>query len=398
MTNGGTRIPAVVIGQTISALGTLRSLARIGIDAYTVTDPGEVVRYSRWYRPVPGYERLRPDSLPDWVQALPFDRVVLFPCSDHTVQQASRLSNTVRQRAMVCAPSPGVLEKFTDKEKFARLLERLDVPRPGTWLVADGKIPDSLDGADFTDAFLKPIDSQSFMGRFGIKAQRVDSKDDAMVQLQRITDEGHAVLLQEYVPGPAHNHYFIDGFVDRHGKIKALFARQRIRIYPPDFGNSSFMKSVALEEMQGAEEPLRHLLRESGFRGIFSAEFKLDTRDNVFKLIEINARPWWYVEFATRCGINVCEMAYADALEFAVEGVRDYVEGASNVYTRRDYHACRHAIQRGGTSVVGCLLDWIRSSRPIFAWYDPRPALVMSGKFLLRNLRRPFARLFRAST
>jgi len=47
---------------------------------------------------------------------------------------------------------------------------------------------------------------------------------------------------------------------------------------------------------------------------VFSAEFKFDERDGLFKILEVNARPWWYVDFAARCGVDVCRMAYRDAL------------------------------------------------------------------------------------
>ena len=55
------------------------------------------------------------------------------------------------------------------------------------------------------------------------------------------------------------------------------------------------------------------------YRGIFSAEFKCDDRDGFFKILEVNARPWWYVEAAACAGMDVCSMAYHDALGPTVE-------------------------------------------------------------------------------
>ena len=115
-----------------------------------------------------------------------------------------------------------------------------------------------------------------------------------------------SVVLQEYIPGSFTEHYFVDGYVDRAGQIKALFARRRLRIYPPDFGNSTAMVSVALARSAQAVDSVRRVLGAVGYHGIFSAEFKRDPRDGQFKLLEVNTRPWWFIDFAVRCGVDVC--------------------------------------------------------------------------------------------
>lgn len=149
------------------------------------------------------------------------------------------------------------------------------------------------------------------------------------------------------------------------------------------------MVSIPLEDVQGAVDSLRRLLKEIDFHGIFSAEFKFDERDGEFKIIEVNARPWWYIEFASRCGVNVCEMAYDDALGREVGAVREYHVGAYMVYTHFDFFACRDSVYRGNIAVFAWVIDWIRSWRPIFVWDDPWRGIVNSSKYLLRQLMRP---------
>lgn len=383
------RVPAIIVGETVTALGTLRSLARVGIEAFTVTGPDEIVRRSRWYKPIPGYENLRPDALTDWLPKLDIEHAVLFPCSDHAVWQASMFAESTEGRISMSVAPTRSLETLVDKGRFATVLEQIDIPRPRTWILDDGRIPESVPEHIFANAFLKPIDSQSFIKHFGVKAKRVESGNEAATELQRINDCGYSVLLQEYIPGPANRHFFVDGFVDRHHVVKALFARQRLRMHPADFGNSSCMVSIPLEDVQGAVDSLRRLLKAINFHGIFSAEFKFDERDREFKIIEVNARPWWYIEFASRCGVNVCEMAYADALGGEVGAVRKYHVGAYMVYAHVDFCACRDSVRRGDVSILSWLVDWIRSWRPIFAWDDPWPGVVNSSKYLLFQLGRP---------
>ena len=74
-------------------------------------------------------------------------------------------------------------------------------------------------------------------------------------------------------------------------------------------------------------------------RGIFDAEFKYDHRDGQLKILEINARPWWFVEFATRCGVDLCRMAYMDALELPVTPANEYEVGRCCIHMNYDLAA-----------------------------------------------------------
>jgi predicted ATP-grasp superfamily ATP-dependent carboligase len=239
-----------------------------------------------------------------------------------------------------------------------------------------------MDDSGDTAWFLKPTDSQAFRGRFGAKALRVASREQAATLLQEIQRAELDVVLQEYVPGGADCHYFLDGFVDRGGAVRALFARRRVRMWPPDFGDSSFMRSVPADETASAGESLRRLLSGVGHRGIFSAEFKRDPRDGEFRLIEVNVRPWAYVEFTTSCGLNTPWMAYLDALGRDVPEVGDYPVGRAGGVLGKDYRSFL-ALRRQGR--LG-LKEWVRSWWPardlIFRWDDPLPGLaqVLKGR------------------
>jgi predicted ATP-grasp superfamily ATP-dependent carboligase len=388
-------IPALVVGETVTALGTLRSLARAGIGAFTVTSPGEFVRSSRWYKPIPGQEGLLPEAITEWLSDVAIDRAVLFPCSDHTVWQASRMAEGLKDSILMSIPSTSVIEKLVDKGQFASMLDKVGIPHPRTCLMEDGRVPCSLPDSTFDNAFLKPVDSQSFMKHFGVKAERVASKQQAVERLAVASEKGFSMLLQEYIPGPAHNHFMIEGFVDRHQKVKGIFARQRLRMHPPDFGNSSCMVSVSLDEVEGAAKWARRLLQEIGYRGIFNAEFKFDERDREFKILEVNSRPWWYIEFATRCGVNACKMAYLDALGEEVSEVGEYRSGARIVYTRHDYFACRDSVRRREMTMGAWARSWLRSWRVVFAWDDPWPSCVGTLRFLLQRPGRFLERLRR---
>jgi len=255
------------------------------------------------------------------------------------------------------------------------LLDAIDIPRPLTLIMDDPSHLERFAGARFPDLFLKPVDSASFMRRYRVKACRVHDLDDARAQLARLQADGQRVIMQEYVPGPGSNHFLIDGFADANGDVRALFARRRLRMYPPEFGDSTHMISVPLTEVEPAVRSLRAILAAIRYRGIFSAEFKVDARDGTFKILEINARVWIYVEFAGRCGVDVCTMAFRDALGLPLGEVPSYRSGVRLVSPYKDLAAARYAWSQRQISPGAWLRSWFGAQQPQFNWTDPAPAL-----------------------
>jgi predicted ATP-grasp superfamily ATP-dependent carboligase len=314
------------------------------------------------------------------------------PCSDAWAAATARLPAEFAERFPASCAAPEVLDLLVDKASFARALQDHGVPHPASWIVGTDPLPDSIPDSVFEAAFLKPLDSQACFAKFGVKGFWIRSRAEAEARRAELAAAGVAVILQEYVPGPADRHWFLDGLVDRNGEVSGLLVRRRLRMFPPDFGNSSAMVSVAASRAAPAVETLRRFLAAIGYRGPFSAEFKQDARDDVFRILEVNARMWWYVEFAARSGVNVPHLAWLDALGRPVPAVRSYEEGRRCVYPYYDWHATRGPRGRS----PGGVLRWIGSSltadQPVFRWSDPRPGLAESAGVAAAWLRRRLSR------
>lgn len=376
----------------MSALGALRALAEAGKDCYASAGTDSLVAKSRWYRPAPGLgDFVENDATPDSIHQLGLNRAVLMPCSDSTALAVARLRAQGSNGLLACTSDKDTLLLFQDKQNFAKLLTELSVPHPFTVVIDNEDDFNVLGSAGFSNAFLKPADSQSFTGHFGVKAFWVDGKDSAIKQWRSAHENGFSTVLQEYVPGDASEHCFIDGFVDRTGRICGQFARRRLRIHPPDFGNSTLMVSIPLADMQQAAESMATLLQATGYRGIYSAEFKRDARTGEFKLLEVNTRVWWYVDFARRCGIDVCNMAYNDALGRSVTAVTKYAEGRRCVYPHRDFAAYLLARKSAPVSLMKWIRPWFGAMQPVFRLTDPMPATRAAAETLFRFVRQRIA-------
>jgi D-aspartate ligase len=380
----GQERPALILGgRWLWGLAMVRSLGRRGVPVYATGTKGSFVSYSRWHRAVPSEwgEPPSPATLCDYLIRLPHEGMVLIPTTDDWALAVARLPAPLAARFPASLPSPGSLEVLIDKGRFAAVLERLGVPHPRTVCVDPEDDWAGLPADAFTDAFLKPRDSQVFRSRFGVKALHFQTPHEAVTLACEARNAGLEVMLQEYVPGPPSHHYMVEGFVDRTGRVCARFVRQRLRMFPPDFGDSTYMVSVSIDCVRGAVESLDRLLAHLSYRGVFEAEFKYDQRDGQFKLLEVNARPWYFIGFAADCGVDFCAMAYRDALGLAVEPVHTYEPGRHCI-VGSDRFASWALFRQGQLSAWAWLRSSIGASQMLFAWDDPIPGFAR----ILRSL------------
>jgi D-aspartate ligase len=380
----------LVLGRGITALGVIRALGRKGIPSVSTAPLGEWTTHSRWYHKAqaPIEETADPASLEESLMRLGIQRAVLMPCNDRWAVAVSRLSPAVADRfpASICRPE--VLDVFLDKGAFATVLEAHDVPHPHTVCVNTESDLESVTDEYIAQYFLKPRDSKAFLERFGVKAFHFADRPDMYRRWHQMHDTGLAAVLQEFIPGSPAAHYFIDGFIDREGAVRALFARRRLRIYPPDFGNSTAMVSVSLDVVSRGARDLLRLLASVGYRGIFSAELKLDQRDGLLKMLEVNSRPWWYVEFAALCGVDVCGLAYRDALRESLTTVTDYPIGRRYAIASLDLRALFDLRARGQIGFRTWLLESARAFSGGRPCDDPMPAVAKGLTLARGTLRR----------
>jgi D-aspartate ligase len=382
--------PALVFGEGVTGLAVLRSLGRNRVQAYVAGSCVDIVRSSRWFRPAPGDpldETSDPEPVARYLRELPFERAVVIPCNDEWALAIASLPGDLAESFPAALAPAEVLRLLVDKGLFAQTAERLGVPTPRTIRVTGAADLDALGEDELRRFFFKPRQSQPFSERFGVKALRLTSRAQAAQVLDEV--EGHEVLLQEFIPGPPTGHLFLDGYVDRTGVMRACLARRRLRLYPPDFGNSTMSVTIPMSEAQQALESLRRLFDGIGYAGLFDAEFVHDNRDGSFKILEVNARPWWQLELAGASGLDLALMAYRDTLGLPLPKAGQYRVGRTWVHPIPDLRAW-WAARRSGEVLGGFPpLSWFRGANALFSWDDPKPVAEevarLARRFVLRR-------------
>lgn len=390
--------PAIVLGRGHTGLGALRSLALARIPACVACPKGDLATHSRWYRPPPGethWDGTVGPQTHEILRSMPLENAVLIPGADDAALWLADIPQSdLSNRFRVSSSPRETLEILQDKTRFGEFLARANIPHPRTFTINASSDIDAIPFDELDRMFVKPADSQQFSQSTGAKGVWADNRKQFHEVWTRLDAQGFKVIAQEYVPGSAADHYFIDGFRDRNGVFTGLFARRRIRIFPPDFGNSSYCESIPLAQVHGAMASLVELLTALRYRGIFSAEFKHDSRDGQFRILEVNTRAWWYVEFAARCGVNVCQMAFEDASGVPVAQARaDYPVGTGCVNLGGDVRSVFSQRPVARIPVLETLGQWARAHYHVFRWDDPGPCLSVCWQSFRRLVTKGIQRL-----
>ena len=138
-------------------------------------------------------------------------------------------------------------------------------------------------------AVIKPRISS---GSFGIVY--VKKKEDLIPSYQKVHARYPFPLIQEWIPDGGGT-FGLSALFDEASNIKAAFIHKKLRMYPVQGGPSTLREGV--ENPQVMELGLS-LLKSLDWAGVGMVEFKVDPRDGIPKLMEVNPRFWGSLQLA----------------------------------------------------------------------------------------------------
>lgn len=381
--------PVVLLGGGASAVSAARSMARRGRPVHVLPEsPGPFpARASRYVRHCP---RLPPDvdRSAVWLSWLgELEPSVVVPCGDAGVEfVADQRSRLTAHGHWPAVGDDEFLHAVLDKRTTYALADRAGVPRPRT---ADADTPDAAVAAARELGFpcgLKPRFSHRFAA-LGTPAKAVVVHDERMLagELEALLARGAQMLLTEIVPGPEDAYCSYYGYRDRTGKELLHYTKRKLRQYPTGFGNGTYHRS---EHVEDAVELGRLFFAGAGLLGLGNVEFKRDARDGQLKLIECNPRLTAATELIRRCGVDLAELVYADALGRVVPPGTVH-HGLHQWWPLLDVRAMLQGRREGSMTARAWARSLaVRKSRPLWDLRDPGPSLVHAATVSGRAVRR----------
>jgi D-aspartate ligase len=387
---------AIVLGGGITGLGVIRNLSIAGVEVHCLLEDNDFAEFSKYCKKkyFVADSAVNSEKLKQFLNnlQLPCRKAVLFPVTDLYTLSLSRIKDQLKDLYCPIVADKKVIEGIVLKHNFYKTLQPYDMTYPSTNCPKTIEEAKNLSQKIPYPIFIKPSESSNFQQTFNTKGFVANNQQELINYYSLTQKHNIRVIFQEIIPGSADRMYSIAGFFDKTHKAKALFAYHRLRGWPTDFGVSSSIESIPIERLSLVKDKLVHYLSQTQYYGIMEAEFKFDSRDNQFKLIEINARSWWQNTLPTFCGLNMIYLAYLDAIGKNVKFRHDYTQGLTWTNFLLDFQSVKKS--------KGSVSKWIKSAAKTNVWSvfsptDPIPWVasnletlrsIAKGKFSHNNI------------
>jgi predicted ATP-grasp superfamily ATP-dependent carboligase len=265
----------------------------------------------------------------------------LFPMEEETLLLLVKYHSEISQYTYLLSPDLKKIEFTRDKRNLMEFAEAHGIPTPKTFQIppepfkVQGSRPESngVQGSPASDmlqsldhvideipipAVIKPRISS---GSFGIVY--VKKKEDLIPSYQSVHERFPFPIVQEWIPDGG-GIYGFSALFDEASNVKAAFVHKKLRMYPVQGGPSTLGEGV--EHPQIMKLGLS-LLKSLNWVGVGMAEFKVDPRDGIPKLMEVNPRFWGSLQLAIVSGVDFPYLILRMAKRESFEPILHYAVG-----------------------------------------------------------------------
>lgn len=305
-----------MLGSDFKALGVVRSLGRQGIPSIVIDNLPRSAWFSRyvvnrfmWSGPMEDAAFL--DFLLQVARNHSLEQWMLFPMQDEVVEFVARHTYELGQTFRLVTQGWDILQWACDKRLTHCLAQKVGVPYPRTWYPISEDDLGAME-IDFP-VIVKPAISIRLQNATRLKALPANNYEELLTQYRFASTviEPDQIMLQEIIPGDGRTQYSVASFC-KEGHTLIHMSARRTRQYPIDYGlGSSFVEAM---EVPSLFELAEKLLSSMEVSGMVEVEFKYDLRDGLYKLLDINVRPWGWHTLCIACGIDFPSIQYFDVL------------------------------------------------------------------------------------
>ncbi len=385
--------PAIILNQYLTTgLAVIRDLTRHHIPTYLLQSTNQKITFSSTYAhgitcPNPATHPTQYiDFLIQLGQKLP-TKGVLLPTSDIDLHVILTHKKHLQPYYHYTTADHHTTDHLLNKQKFYQLLTKHHIPHPRTWFLTDTTNLKKLTPSVTYPCILKPAYSGYFRSDFHTKVFYIPNQHHLKKWYTKTQQKHHTMMIQEIIPGDAPHNYGLNTYYTKTNHTPhGIIHYQRIRAWPPLFGNGCFIRTIPTRHLQKIITPL---IQDIGYHGIIDAEIKQDPRDNTFKLIEINPRIWMQYSLAATCNYPFAYYAYCDALGKNLPSPPTHHTQCKWVYLFEDIPAARTALTHKHLTIP----QWIRSycgkkQYALFSWDDPLPSILLAKKTMYQILHK----------
>ncbi|MGG7573088.1 ATP-grasp domain-containing protein [Streptomyces sirii] len=275
-------------------MGAIRSLGRLGVPMYAVTEdrftPAAASRYLRGRFVWPTTGREEPDHLVAGLLRIGRRigrRTVLIPTDEEAAVLIAEHAEALAGSFLFPRVAAYLPRKLASKQGLHELCVAHGVPSPA---------------AAFPASYGE-IEAYARQARFPVVAKNreafVRRRSPAVAGTTRIEGPGQlldlargwgpqpSVILQEYLPREQAEDWIVHGCFGADGAPLALFTGVKVRSWPPHAGMTACAYVVDNPELARASA---RFIQRIGFTGVADLDWRFDRRDGRYRLLDFNPR------------------------------------------------------------------------------------------------------------
>ncbi len=315
---------------------------------------------------------------------------VLIPTADPYVEIVDRHWDRLQEVFLLPDLPQGYLSDIVNKQRLYAMMKKRGILVPETIEPHVDNLKQRVKEELGYPCVVKPVDSHSFVKTFRKKLFKVYTELELDQSIKQAEDAGLNVVVQRIIEGPDTNKYTFDAYVNSEGKVTHCTTFHLLRLYPNDYGASVYTEHRYVPEIF---DEGKKILESIGFRGFAELEFKKDSQNGKFYLMEINVRIVNFNVLLEKIGLNIPYIIYSDLTgnPLAPKEIRE-TQNRVFWYLYEDLWAIRGYLKTKDRTVGEILKSLGRPKAPsVFDWSDLKPVFayqrMLAGK-VINKIRR----------
>jgi predicted ATP-grasp superfamily ATP-dependent carboligase len=360
---------AVILGGDVNGLGVARSLAAHNVPLLIVdTDLRRPTMRTRYGRKI-AIGALSGATLLESLRALREqfrEKPVLFLTQEASVATLSPALSAIAEIFHVTFATDEVITPLLDKTRFHALAEKHGFTVPRSQALHAGSTHVDLMELRFP-CILKPATKDAgYAGQFA-KAYRVNGAQEAFTLWNKMKTLISTAIIQEWIEGGDSDVYFCLQYRSRSGTTISFCGRKTLQ-WPPLVGGTATcipapdVKDTLISQTSG-------FFSKVGLSGLCSMEYKRDSRDGKFYMVEPTVgRTDYQEEIAALNGVNIPLAAYCELAGLPQPGGK-----AIQPKAWRDSFNYRKALAKGAKDALSEIAPQTSITDAYFRLGDPMP-------------------------
>jgi D-aspartate ligase len=346
-------VGALIVGGSHGSLCVARSLGRQGIKAAFVGNEPSIAQFSHYVTNALSWGG--PDQagaaaeLMDIGRRHGLDGWLLIPGADSEARLLSQHKAELSTLFRLKLPDWDAMQWAYDKTLTYERAAALGIGFP---LSYKPHTPQDVVGLDCKfPLILKPTARERKNAFTRAKAWQVDDREALIARYQEaFTLVGaDGIVLQELIPGGGEAQFSYAAVWHCGAPVASLVARRR-RQFPIDFGlTSTFVETIENDEVEAMAV---RFLKSIDYDGMVEIEFKYDSRDGRYKILDVNARSWTWCALGGLAGVDFPYILWGLAMGEQVPPCRGRA-GATWMLGIRDLMAAAQGILAGVLTARG---------------------------------------------